>query len=126
MERSPLTVSLFAPNVSDAVTFYVDRLGFRQTGSWSEDGKPPVWAEVSRGGPKGMARIWFFSDPIEGSEAPSFSGLIYLFVENVDAEAARLGDGPDVLWGPEDQAYGLRELGIRDLNGYRLCLAQDM
>ncbi len=126
MERAALTISLFAPDVAEAVAFYVDRLGFRQTGSWSEDGKPAVWAEVARDGPKGTARVWFFSGPIEGQERPSFSGLMYLFVGSVDHEAARLGDGVDVLWGPEDQVYGLRELGFKDLNGYLICFAEDI
>lgn len=126
MERSALTVSLFTPSVADAVAFYVDHLNFQQTGSWSEDNKPPAWAEVARDGPKGTARVWFFSDPIKGQTAPNFSGLFYFFVKNVDAEAARLGDGIDVLWGPEDQIYGLRELGLRDPNGYLLCFAQDI
>ncbi len=29
-------------------------------------------------------------------------------------------------WGPETQHYGLRELGIKDLNGYYLVFATDV
>ncbi len=58
--------------------------------------------------------------------APVMSGLIYLFVEDVDALAARLAPQPvPIEWGPETQDYGLRELAIRDLNGYRLVFATD-
>ena len=126
MERSALTLSLFTQSVADAVSFYVDQLGFRHTGSWAEDEKPPIWAEVTRDGPRGAARIWFFSDPLKGHDVPAFSGLIYLFVDSVDEEANRLGERVDVLWGPENQAYGLRELGLRDLNGYLICFAEDI
>ena len=126
MERSALTVSLYAPDVAAAVAFYVDVLGFHQTGTWSEEGAPPIWAEVARDGPKGTARIWFFSHAIETRPGPMLSGLIYLFVDDVDAEAARLGDRVTVRWGPEDQMYGLRELGIEDNHGYLLCFAQDI
>lgn len=125
MERSALTVSLYAPDVAATVAFYVERLGFRQTGAWEDDGTP-VWAEVARDGPKGTARIWLFSGAIPGRERPMFSGLVYLFVDDVDAEADRLEGRVPFRWGPEDQEYGLRELGIEDPNGYLICLARDL
>ena len=126
MERSALTVSLYAPDVAAAVAFYVDELGFHNTGSWSEGGAPPIWAEVARDGPKGTARIWFFSHHIETRPGPMLTGLIYLFVDDVDAEAERLRDRVPFRWGPENQEYGLRELGIEDLNGYLICFAKDI
>lgn len=126
MQRSALTISLYAPDVAAAVAFYVDVLGFTQTGSWSQNGAPPIWAEVARDGPKGTARIWFFSHQIETRPGPGLSGLIYLFIDDVDAEAARLQGQVTFRWGPEDQEYGLRELGIEDLNGYLICFARDI
>lgn len=125
MERSPLVISLHVPDVAKAVDFYVDVLGFSHAGSWNEDGKP-IWAEVLREGPKGTARVWFFSGAIEDRPGPSLSGLIYLFVGSVDREAARLGGRVTIRWGPETQPYGLRELGIEDLNGYLICFAEDV
>ena len=125
MERAPLTPSLYVPDVAAAVAFYTGTLGFTHTGEWVEGGRP-LWAEVTRTGPKGAARIWFFSGPIEGRPGPAFSGLLYLFVASVDAEAVRLRGKVTILWGPEDQEYGLRELGIEDPNGYLLCFAEDI
>lgn len=125
LPRSPFTVSLYVPDVADAVDFYCDVLGFRRTGSWEEDGKA-IWAEVVRDGPQGTARIWFFSTAIPGREGPMLSGLVYLFVADVDAEAERLKGKVAFRWGPENQEYGLRELGIEDLHGYLICFAQDM
>jgi len=125
MERSALTVSLYAPDVAAAIAFYVDELGFHNTGSWPDENGKPIWGEVARDGPKGTARIWFFSRNIKDRPGPALSGLVYLFVDDVDIEAARLSDRVVRHWGPEDQEYGLRELGIEDLNGYLLCFAQD-
>lgn len=125
MERSAITPSLYVPDVAAAVRFYTDVLGFSQTGAWAEDGET-LWAEVTRTGPKGPARLWFFSGQIEGRPGPALSGVLYLFTASVDAEAARLAGKVNILWGPEDQEYGLRELGIEDLNGYMLCFAEDI
>ena len=48
-----------------------------------------------------------------------------MFVDDVDAMAARLQGRVTFEWGPETQDYGLRELGIRDDNGYYLVFARD-
>lgn len=125
MQRSPLTVSLYVPDVAAAVTFYRDILGFEQSGSWEEEGKL-LWAEVAREGPQGTARIWFFAGAIPGLPEPVLSGLIYLFVADVDSEAEKLRGKLDFRWGPEDMPYGLRELGVEDPHGYLICLAHDI
>lgn len=125
MERSALTISLYAPDVAAACRFYADVFAFERTGAWEEGGKP-IWAEVARDGPKGTARIWFFSHAIDGMPKPQFSGVVYLFVDDVDEEAARIGRRAKVRWGPEDQMYGLRELGVEDLKGYLVCFAKDI
>lgn len=119
--RAPVTPSLFAPDLDAAVRFYVEVLGFEKSGEYLEDDGMPVWAEVSLGG----GRIWFFSTALEGRPEPVFSGLVYVFVPDVDALAGRLAGRLPFEWGPESQPYGLRELGVRDLNGYYLVFAAD-
>jgi hypothetical protein len=52
--------------------------------------------------------------------------LIYVFVDDVDALAKQLEGQAHFEWGPETQPYGLRELGIKDLNGYYLVFAKDV
>ncbi len=121
MTRSALTPSLMVPSVPDAVDFYTRCLGFEQTGGWDDQGEL-VWAEVSRG----EARIWFYRDAMRPDAPPAFTGFLYLFVEDVDAEAERLKSLVKPIWGPEDMDYGLREFGFEDLNGYRLVLAKDI
>ena len=125
MPRSPLTISLYVPDVAAAVEFYRDILGFELAGTWEEEGKA-VWAEVARDAPQGTARVWFFSHPIPGREVPMLSGLIYIFVEDVDAEAEKLKGKVAFRWGPENQEYGLRELGFQDPHGYLICFARDV
>ena len=122
MKRAPVTPSLFAPDLTETVRFYVETLGFRQTGSYQEDGGSEIWAEVALG----ESRIWFFSHPLDEHSKPVFSGLIYVFVDDVDAFAERLEGHVPFEWGPETQEYGLRELAVRDINGYYLVFARDM
>lgn len=122
MNRAPITPSLFAPDLPATVGFYVDVLGFRQTGSYKEADGSKVWAEVSLG----ESRVWFFANALTGHSEPVFSGLIYLFVDDVDEVATRLDGRVAFEWGPETQEYGLRELGIKDLNGYYLVFAVDV
>lgn len=119
--RSPLTPSLKVPDVLAAVKFYVDELGFEHTLGW-EDEDELVWAEVARG----EIRIWFFRDTQDQAGPTQLTGFLYLFVDDVDAEAAMLKEKVKTLWGPEDMEYGLREFGFEDLNGYRLVLAKDI
>jgi len=121
MKRSPVTPSLFAPDLSATLRFYTDVLGFEQTGAYEEDGET-FWAEVARG----EAHIWFFANALDDLPHPTFSGLIYVFVDDVDVLATKLEGRVSIDWGPETQPYGLRELGIKDLNGYYLVFAKDV
>ncbi len=122
MKRAPVTPSLFTPSVTDAVRFYEDRFGFQQTGRWQDEDEPVTWAAVSLND----AKIWFFLHPLPDRPAPVFSGLIYVFIDDVDAMATRLQTKMSVEWGPQTQGYGLRELGVKDLNGYYLVFAKDV
>ncbi|MCB1743969.1 MAG: VOC family protein [Gammaproteobacteria bacterium] len=121
MNRSAVIPSLFASDLPETLCFYVEQLGFIQTGEYRENDEPATWAEVSLG----EARIWFFGCPLDEHPTPVFSGLVYVFVPDVDELAARLRGKLKFEWGPETQAYGLRELGIRDPNGYYLVFAAD-
>jgi uncharacterized glyoxalase superfamily protein PhnB len=47
---------------------------------------------------------------------------VYVYVDDVDALHAELVErGADLLHGPVEQAYGLRELRVRDPHGYVLA-----
>ncbi|MEO1035182.1 MAG: VOC family protein [Pseudomonadota bacterium] len=122
MKRSPVTPSLFAPDLAATLRFYVETLGFEQTGSFKDESGAETWAEVSLGD----ARLWFFHYPLDSHPKPTLSGVIYVFVDDVDAVAERLDGNVTFEWGPETQYYGLRELGIKDPNGYYLVFARDV
>jgi uncharacterized glyoxalase superfamily protein PhnB len=109
------------PDIEATLHFYTETLGFTSNGAYEEAGEK-LWAEVARG----EARIWFFTNRLDGFPNAAFSGLIYIFVDDVDALAARLDGRVSVEWGPETQPYGLREFGIKDLNGYYLVFAKDV
>lgn len=111
--------------MSETLAFYRELLGFEITASWEEDGTT-IWAEVSRDGPTGKALLWFFAHGIESRPGPAFSGVLYLFLGNIDAWVERLGGRLSFAWGPEVQAYGLKELAFEDPNGYLVCLAEDV
>ncbi len=121
MKRSPTTPSLFAPKLKETVAYYVEVLGFEQSGSYKVRDGTETWAEVTHG----ESRIWLFNNSLDRQPGPAFSGLIYIFVNDVDAVATRLRGNVHFEWGPETQAYGLRELGIRDVNGYYIVFAKD-
>ena len=125
MERNAVTPSLQVADMAASLTFYTQRLGFEVTGSWDDHGET-VWAEVSRDTPQGRAVLWFFTHPIPDRPTPVFSGLIYLFLGDVDALAAQLAEHVTPRWGPETQDYGLREFGFEDPDGYLVCLAEDV
>ena len=120
MPRPPTIPSLFAPDLRETVRYYTDVLGFEQSGSYTDD-DTEVWAEVTLGD----SSLWFFSGALEAQPGPVLSGLVYVFVDDVDDVASRLEGRVGFEWGPETQDYGLRELGIRDLNGYYLVFARD-
>ena len=102
-------------------TFYKNILGFGQTGEWIHEGRL-TWIELKRED----THIWFFANPLTGHNKPVLSGLIYIIIDDVDGMAKTLSGNVPFEWGPESQEYGLRELGIKDNNGYYLVFAQEM
>ena len=112
---------LFTSDMRRTLTFYVDVLGFTQTGYYPIASNP-IRTEVRR---DDVALIFYTEGIHTGPEAPALSGLIYLFPESLDRLAGELRarDVP-VLWGPEQNELGYREIAIRDPNGYVLAFAE--
>jgi uncharacterized glyoxalase superfamily protein PhnB len=52
------------------------------------------------------------------------SFIAYFYVEDVDALYERVKGKAEVLMGPRDQFYGIREFTIRDPFGFVLTFAQ--
>ncbi len=97
------------PDVEAAVEFYTGRLGFESGFTW---GEPVSFAGVDLG----ECRI-FLS---EGTPNPDGCTL-YFMIEDADAlYRFHQSQGVEAVWAPEDQEYGLRDYGVRDLHGYQL------
>src|SRR5215471_19036042 len=97
------------PDVRAAVEFYTNKLGFRSN---FIEGDPPRFAGVT------LDRVQIFLE--RGTPAPGGTSA-YFMVGNADElYAFHRTNGVEITVPPEDRAYGLRDYGIRDLNGYRL------
>jgi catechol 2,3-dioxygenase-like lactoylglutathione lyase family enzyme len=112
---------LFVSDMRRTLAFYIDVLGFTQTGYYPIE-SDPIRTEVRR---DDVALIFYSEGPRTSFEAPSMTGLVYLFPESLDqlAEELRARNVP-ILWGPEQNELGYRELAIRDPNGYVLAFAE--
>ena len=132
-----LTPNLMTENVNACVLFYRDRLGFHYLAGVLSEGDamaaefsadaPLQWAMLGRE----EARVMF---QLRGSLAREYapagdmalgaSASLYLEVDDLDALVAALGEAVETLLPDHTTFYGMREMWIRDNNGYILTLAQ--
>jgi catechol 2,3-dioxygenase-like lactoylglutathione lyase family enzyme len=97
------------PDISRAVEFYTKKLGF-SLGFIS--GEPPTFAGVN------LDKVQIFLQ--QGQPNPKGCS-VYFVVGNADElHEFHRSNGVQIIVGPEDQPYGLREYRIRDLSGYEL------
>jgi len=112
-------------NVVAAAEYYRDRLGFTIRGYFFEE--PPVFAMVGRD------ELIIMLALIEGTRGGSNRdhkevGLdCYIWVQDVDALCAELQrSGADIVAPPQLRIYGMKEMEVRDLDGYLTCFGQDV
>lgn len=111
---------LLVADMRQTLDFYVDVLGFTQTGYWPIE-SDPVRTEVRRDG----VAIVFYTESSRGlGDTPAQSGLLYVFPESIDSLAGELRGKVPFLWGPVETELGVREFAIRDPNGYVLAFAE--
>jgi catechol 2,3-dioxygenase-like lactoylglutathione lyase family enzyme len=111
---------LSTANMRKTLDFYIELLGFTQTGYFPIESEP-LRTEVRRDG----VAIVFFTESIRNLvDTESFSGALYLFPESVDRLADELRGKVPIAWGPEESELGVREFAIRDPNGYVLIFAE--
>jgi len=132
-----LTPNLMSENVNQSVTFYRDRLGFRflagvlaeqdaMVEAFSADA-PLQWAMLSRDSAQLMfqSRSSLAREYLPLNDVPlGASASIYIEVDNLDRLLAGLGEDVEMLLPDHTTFYGMREMWIRDNNGYILTLAQ--
>jgi len=126
MAESKLVASaavLLVRNVVAAANHYRDALGFRYPKFY---GTPPSFVILNRDGMYLMLKEIGASGRIVPHWTVS-AGLwnVYFWVSDVDALHAELvRRGAKIDYGLCDQAYGCREFGIQDLDGYDVGFGQ--
>ena len=127
-------------SVQETIDFYTDALGFEVTGSYPEEGEPG-WCMVKRddANPMFSEHAVYDHDQYHNHDhgeandhddahhavAPSMTGLLYFYPDDVDALFERIRESVEVEWPSEDQPHGMREFAIRDCNGYLLVFGQE-
>lgn len=96
-------------DVPQAVAFYEERLGFDVGFTW---GEPVTMAGMNLG----EAQIFLE----QGTPNPTGCTLYFVVGDADELHAFHREQAVEILSDPEDQAYGLRDYAIRDLNGYQL------
>jgi len=112
-------------DVTKAAEFYRDKLGFKIIGYFFEE--PPVFAMVSRDDKIVMLSLMQTSrgGSNRGHKAEAIDA--YFWVDDVDTLYAEFRQaGADIIMPPTLRVYGMKELEIRDLDGYVLCFGQDV
>ena len=98
-----------------ARAFWIETMGFTLR---EEGGDPPRFGIFHRGKATVFVDAWY-----GGEVEPSPGWRAYFHVDDVDAFAAVID------WshkkGPENKAYGMREVVITDPEGNRLCFGMD-
>lgn len=108
-----MVILLYCRDLEETRKFYQSALGFntRDTAEGTLTVEQHGEALIFTSG-----NLW--EDP------PGFSGTIYLTVPDVDSYYIDVKDKVPVAWPLQDMAYGSREFGITDCNGYHLAFQQ--
>lgn len=100
-------------NLAVSAGYFRDQLGF------ARDFTVPGWEFLSLGGFKVM--LGECADAMPARDTGDHSYFAHVLVDDVDALAADLrARGADLLWGPKDQPWGLREVGVVTPDGHRI------
>lgn len=114
---------LLVEDVRRATDYYRDALGFDV---WLYDRLPDHYGYARRDECNVHFACFEGARPRPNSEAaPPDMFDAYVWVDAVDALHEELVDrGAELLQGPVDQAYGFRELRVRDPDGYIVAFGQ--
>ena len=103
---------LHVSDVAATAAFYRDVLGF--TWDFGDEAYAVVWRD--------NAAILFVRDDVSAKGVHLFH-----WVNDVDAYYREIVErGAGVGRGPTDQPYGIREFGLRDVNGVGIVFGQDI
>lgn len=129
MNSTPWQVSpiLGVRDVRQAAEYYRDVLGFtlEPDGVFQPTADEPggVYAIVKRSG--AWIHLQVRRDEFPPRTRRSFERDVYVYVDDVDALHETLrAHGAIIKQAPHNAPYGLRELEVEDLNGYRITFGE--
>ncbi len=107
--------SLSVPDVAAAVDFYTSKLGFKLGFTW---GEPPTIAGVN------LDHVQIFLE--RGTPSPAGCSVYFVVGDADELYAFHRANGLEVVAPLDDREYGLRDYGVRDLNGYHLSFGHHL
>ena len=110
-----LTILLRCYDVEQTRTFYESVLGFSIAST----------AENTITVTKDGANLIFTKEDLWNLN-PSFSGTMYITVEDIDEYFSRIAGIAPVAWPLQSMPYGIREFAITDCNGYVIAFQHDV
>lgn len=103
-----------------SAAFYRDALGFA-----THDMGDPGWRMFERDGCRIMAGEC--PEAMPPADTGFHSYYAYLVVEDADAECARaVAAGAEITKELRDEAWGMREFGLRTVDGHRLMVGHEL
>jgi catechol 2,3-dioxygenase-like lactoylglutathione lyase family enzyme len=111
---------LLVSDMRRTLDFYIDVLGFTQTGYYPVASEP-TRTEVRR---DDVAIILYTETNHAADQPPAFTGALYAFPESIDRLADELRGKVPFAWGLEKTEFDIREFAIRDPDGYTLVFAE--
>ena len=113
----------FVRDIRASVRYYVDVLDFSEPDLW---GDPPVFAMPQRDGFIVMLNQADSIEPHPNGAKDCWDA--YFWCDDIGDYYQQLLDrGANMIHGPEErQLYGMREIAVRDPDGYMLVFAEDM
>lgn len=118
-EVQALHFVLAVPDVTRTARWWTEAMGFTL---WME---PDGWKFVRRGGCSIM--LGECPEAIPPAELGDHSYFAYVVLDDLDAYHAEIaGNDVDILSGPVDKPWGMREMAVRTPDGHRVMFGQDL
>ena len=109
---------IHVPNVRATVDWYVN-LGFTIKSTYDDGGDGLSFAILSFG----VSEVMFNTDG-STSAARRREVDLYIYTDNVDTLYERFNAQVEVIEGPHNTFYGMREFILRDLNGFWITFGE--
>ena len=111
-----ITFVMAVPDLRRSARWWTEVMGFE---TWFE---VEGWAFLHYG--PVYLRLGHCPDALPPAELGDHAFFAYIDLEDVDAYHAQIAPrGAEIMYGPVDQAWGMREMGVRTPDGHRILFA---